>query len=91
MLDNEVLLGILFNGTMEIDISVIALFVFYQSVYGRFATLRFRTRRLRTFSLENSLLGNFRTFPAQDVSLPRCCSQLFLPLNNHSILSVQSD
>ena len=30
-LDNEVLLGILFNGTMEINISVIALFVFYQS------------------------------------------------------------
>ena len=28
---NEVLLGILFNGTMEISISVIALFVFYQS------------------------------------------------------------
>ena len=31
MLDNEVLLGILFNGTMEIYVSVIALFVFYQS------------------------------------------------------------
>ena len=31
-LDNEVLLGILFNGTMEINISVIALFVFYQSI-----------------------------------------------------------
>ena len=31
ILDNEVLLGILFNGTMEINISVIALFVFYQS------------------------------------------------------------
>ena len=31
VLDNEVLLGILFNGTMEINIGVIALFVFYQS------------------------------------------------------------
>ena len=31
ILDNEVLLGILFNGTMEINISVIALFVLYQS------------------------------------------------------------
>ena len=31
ILDNEVLLGVLFNGTMEINISVIALFVFYQS------------------------------------------------------------
>ena len=31
ILGNEVLLGILFNGTMEINISVIALFVFYQS------------------------------------------------------------
>ena len=31
ILDNEVLLGILFNGTMEINISVIALFAFYQS------------------------------------------------------------
>ena len=31
ILDNEILLGILFNGTMEINISVIALFVFNQS------------------------------------------------------------
>ena len=31
VLDNEVLLGILFNDTMEINISVIELFVFYQS------------------------------------------------------------
>ena len=31
ILDNEVLLGILFNDPMEINISVIALFVFYQS------------------------------------------------------------
>ena len=31
VLDNEVLLGVLFNDTMEINISVIALFVCYQS------------------------------------------------------------
>ena len=31
ILDNEVLLGMLLNGTMEINISVIALFVFYES------------------------------------------------------------
>ena len=31
ILDNELSLGILFNGTMEINISVVALFIFYQS------------------------------------------------------------
>ena len=31
VLDNEALLGILFNGAIEININVIALFVFYHS------------------------------------------------------------
>ena len=39
-------------------------------VYGCFATLRFRTRRLRTFSLDSSLPGIFAPFQPKTFRYP---------------------